>query len=303
MTEPERPASKRTGRITTGAKRRTPRERGGSLLRMLPNMITVAATCAALTGVRLALEGRFEFAVTAILLAAVLDGLDGRMARLLNAASAFGEQMDSLSDVVAFGVSPALILYYWKLSEIGEPVGGIGGGFGWIAALFLAVCCGLRLARFNSRLDALPAYAYNYFQGVPAPAGAMLALMPLILSFVLIDTLKVTSIVIPPIAVAIWTVAVGLLMVSELPTFSLKKVRVRPSLVLPILALAAFSLSGLAGAPWITLLILLVAYLASFPVSLLSYRRLAAAAQGLRSPLPSTPSSNDASSSDRKEPE
>ena len=295
------PDSERPGRGGAWKQRRTPRERGAILLRMVPNMITVAATCAALTGVRLALEGRLEFAVTAILLAAVLDALDGRMARLLNAASPFGEQMDSLSDVVAFGVSPAFILYYWKLSELGEPVGGIGGGFGWIAALFLAVCCGLRLARFNSRLDALPPYAYNYFQGVPAPAGAMLALMPLILSFVLIDTLKIT-ITIPPIAVAIWTVAVGLLMVSELPTFSLKKVRVRPSLVLPILALAAFSLSGLAGAPWITLLILLVAYLASFPVSLLSYRRLAAAAHDLRSPLSGAQPSNPDASLNRKKP-
>jgi CDP-diacylglycerol--serine O-phosphatidyltransferase len=122
--------------------RRSPRLKGLSVHGLIPNAITVSATCAALTGVRFALEQRWEFAVGAILLAAILDALDGRMARLLNATSDFGAQMDSLSDFVAFGVSPAMIMYFWSLNGL--------GGFGWVVALFFAVCAGLRLARFNT---------------------------------------------------------------------------------------------------------------------------------------------------------
>jgi len=143
--------------------RKIPRLKGMTVARLIPNMITVASTCAGLTGIRYALEARWEFAVAAILVAALLDALDGRMARLLRATSDFGAQLDSLSDFVAFGVSPALIVWLWSLSTLGGP--------GWGIALFFAVCCGLRLARFNSRLDTLPPYAYNYFQGVPAPCS------------------------------------------------------------------------------------------------------------------------------------
>lgn len=137
--------------------RRVPRFKGLSLSKLVPNMITIGATCAGLTGVRYALNGKWEYAVVAIIVAAVLDALDGRMARLLKSASDFGAELDSLSDFVAFGVSPALILYFWTLEAL--------GGIGWAVALFLAISCGLRLARFNTNLGRLPAYAYNYFTG------------------------------------------------------------------------------------------------------------------------------------------
>ena len=250
-------------------RRSMPRLRGMTVAWMVPNMITIAATCAALTGVRYALEERWEFAVSAILVAAILDALDGRMARLLKATSEFGAQLDSLSDFVAFGVVPALILWLWGLSELGGP--------GWGIALFFAVCCGLRLARFNSRMDTLPPYAYNYFQGVPAPAGAGIAVMPLALSFVLADPS-----IIPAWAIAAWLVGTALLMVSEVPTFSFKKVRLRRRWVLPILLGIGVFVAGLASAPWFTLVILGAAYLSIIPLSVISYRKLRDEAERLQ---------------------
>ena len=153
--------------------RRRQRPTAQTFNRLVPNIITVGALCAGLTAVRFAIAGKWEFAAIAILVAAVLDALDGTIARLLKAASDFGAELDSLSDVVAFGVAPALIIYFWSLSTI--------GGFGWAAALFFAVCCALRLARFNSTLETRPAYAFKFFTGVPAPAGALLSLLPLVL--------------------------------------------------------------------------------------------------------------------------
>ncbi|MCK5276638.1 MAG: CDP-alcohol phosphatidyltransferase family protein, partial [Alphaproteobacteria bacterium] len=140
------------------SRRGVPRFKGLSISKLIPNMITVGATCAGLTGVRFAIDEKWEFAVVAIIVAGVLDALDGRMARLLNSASDFGAELDSLSDFVSFGVSPALILYFWSLSSL--------GGIGWAVCLFLAICCGLRLARFNTNIGKLPPYAYNYFTGV-----------------------------------------------------------------------------------------------------------------------------------------
>ena len=249
--------------------RRSRRLRGLSVHGLIPNAITVAATCAGLTGMRFALEGRWEFAVGAILLAAVLDALDGRMARLLNATSDFGAQLDSLSDFVAFGVSPAIIMYFWALNTL--------GGMGWVLALFFAVCAGLRLARFNSRIGDLPSYAYNYFQGVPAPAGAGLGLMPLI--FVLAFGDAVT----PPVwMTAAWLVGIGLLMVSELPTYSFKRFKVPRRFLLPAMAIVGLAAAGFAGQPWVTLFVLLAAYMATFPLSHRSLQRLRENAERLQ---------------------
>lgn len=241
--------------------RRKPRLKGLSVHGLIPNAITVSATCAALTGVRFALEERWEFAVGAILLAAILDALDGRMARLLNATSDFGAQMDSLSDFVAFGVSPGMIMYFWALSDL--------GGLGWVVALFFAVCGGLRLARFNSRIDSLPSYAYNYFQGVPAPAGAGLGMLPIIffLAFPEIGQW-------PAPVIAAWMVGSGLLMVSELPTYSFKRIKVPRRFLLPSMALVGLAVAGLAGQPWVTLFVVLAIYMATFPLSYRSYQRL-----------------------------
>lgn len=247
-----------------------------SISLIIPNMITVGAICASLTAVRFALEGRFKFALFAILLAVILDGLDGHMARLLKASSKFGEQMDSLADVISFGVAPGLILYYWILNNLAGPL----GGYGWVACLFYVTCCALRLARFNSRLTQLPPYAYNFFQGVPSPAGAGLALLPIIFSFVVTEQ-EWGNVVIPPIAVAIWLVAIGLLMISEFPTFSLKRIGLPKRLLLPLLGVMALGFSAFTGAPWLSLFIILSIYLLSFPVSLRSYRKLRLAAEAL----------------------
>lgn len=241
--------------------RRVPRFKGQTVSKLIPNLITVGATCAGLTGVRFALDEKWEYAVIAVGVAAVLDGLDGRMARLLKSASDFGAELDSLSDFVAFGVSPALILYFWSLDAL--------GGIGWAITLFLAICCALRLARFNTSIGKLPPYAYNYFTGVPAPMGAALALLPMIASFEF-----GREIVGHPILLAAWTSIVALLMVSQVPTYSLKKIKIPQFMVLPVVVAAVLLLVGLAGAPWRTLTFALLVYIASFGVSMWSYRRL-----------------------------
>ena len=241
--------------------RRKHRARSQTFSRLLPNIITVGALCAGLTGVRFAIAGQWEFAMVAILVAAVLDALDGTIARLLKAASDFGAELDSLSDVVAFGIAPALIIYFWSLSEI--------GGFGWAAALFFAVCCALRLARFNSTLETRPPYAYNFFTGVPAPGGALLALLPLLVSQDFGDEFFRHPAVTGP-----WIVAMALLMVSQVPTDSLKQLRVPQPMVLPMLVLIGLLAAGLAGAPWLTLLVISLIYLGSFPFSVLVFRKL-----------------------------
>ncbi len=242
-------------------RRRVPRLKGQSISKLVPNMITVGASCAGLTGVKFAIEGRWEHAVIAIIVAGVLDALDGRMARLLKSASDFGAELDSLSDFVAFGVSPAFILYFWTLQSLGR--------VGWIVALFLAICCGLRLARFNTNIGKLPPYAFNYFTGVPAPAGAGLALLPMIAMFAYdVPLLR------EPIPVAVWSVIVALLMVSRVPTFSFKKVKVPHTAIIPVLVGVALLAAGLAGAPWLTLTSVGLVYIMSFGVSILTYRRL-----------------------------
>jgi len=246
--------------------RRIPRLKGQNVSKLLPNMITVGATCAGLTGVKFALEGRWEHAVIAIIVAGVLDALDGRMARLLKSASDFGAELDSLSDFVAFGVSPAFILYFWTLQSLGR--------VGWIVALFLAICCGLRLARCNPNIGKLPPYAFNYFTGVPAPAGAGLALLPMIATFAYdLPILR------EPVPVAVWSAVVAVLMVSRVPTFSIKKVKVPHAAIVPVLAAVALLAAGLAAAPWLTLTSVGIIYIISFGASVMTYRRLKAEAE------------------------
>lgn len=247
--------------------RRTPRLKGYSFNKIVPNAITVAATCAGLSGIRFAIEGRWEFAAGAILIAAILDTLDGRMARLLKASSDFGAELDSLSDFVAFGVAPAMICYFWLLDSL--------GGFGWGVALFFSVCMGLRLARFNSSLDKLPSYAYNYFQGVPAPAGAGLALLPLLLTFEIPELTQY----IPPAFLAVWMIGVALLLVSNLPTYSFKKMKLPSHMMIPAMAGCALAVAFLVGRPWATMSVVLISYMSSFVFSFRSYSKLKAEAE------------------------
>ena len=246
-------------------RQRRARPRTQTFNRLIPNIITVGALCAGLTAVRFAIAEQWEFAMVAVVVAAILDALDGTIARLLKAASDFGAELDSLSDVIAFGVAPGLIIYFWSLSEI--------GGIGWAAGLFFAVCCALRLARFNSTLETRPRYANNFFTGVPAPGGALLALLPLLMSREFGDWFFRHPAVTGP-----WIVLIALLMVSQIPTYSLKRLRVPQRYFLPMLVLIGLLGAGLAGAPWHTLLILSLVYLGSFPFSYRSFKRLKAEA-------------------------
>lgn len=262
-------------------RRRSPRFSGQSFNKLIPNLITVLAVCFGLSGLRFAMAGKWEFAVGMIVLAAVFDALDGRMARLLRAQSKFGAELDSLSDFVSFGVAPGVIVYLWALQPMGN--------FGWMAALFYATCCMLRLARFNTKLDDdKPAFAYNYFTGVPAPAGAGLALLPMMLAF----QTGMDPTVLPP-AMAIWLVFVGLMMVSQFPTFSFKRMKVPQRMVLPILIAAGLIIAGVVSAPWFMLALLIFAYLASIPLSAVGYRRLLKEAEQMAGTEPPRATSPD----------
>jgi CDP-diacylglycerol--serine O-phosphatidyltransferase len=247
---------------------------------MLPNIITLLALCAGMTAIRYGLNGKFEAAVAAVMIAGALDGLDGRVARLLKASSSFGAELDSLSDFACFGVAPALLLYVWSMSTI--------GGVGWCAALLLGVCAALRLARFNTQLGLpeAPPYAYNFFTGVPAPAGAALALLPMCAAFEFGDEYFRS----PWLSAATAVVTAGL-MVSRIPTFSGKKIRVPAEYVPPLLIAAAVLAAFLLTEPFATLLVLGLGYIAAIPVSIRAYRRLEkahAAARAARA-LPEAP--------------
>ncbi len=244
---------------------------GLSFNKMIPNILTLLALCAGMTAIRFAISGRFESAVIAIIIAGVLDGLDGRVARLLKASSSFGAQLDSLSDFVCFGVAPGLLLYVWTMSTIGS--------VGWVVALLFGVCSALRLARFNTQLGIPdpPSYAYNFFTGVPAPAAAGLALLPLCGAFEFGPTFFQS-----PYLCAITTVGVAILMVSRVPTFSGKRFRVPADYVLPVMIGVAALMAFLTTAPWPTFLVIGLTYLASIPFSIRSFRRLKKAAEELR---------------------
>jgi CDP-diacylglycerol--serine O-phosphatidyltransferase len=230
---------------------------------MIPNAITALALCFGLTGVSLAIRGEWERALGAIVLAGVLDGLDGRIARLLRAESKFGAELDSLSDNIAFGTAPALILFLWSLQTAPR--------FGWIAALALAVSCALRLARFNARLDAAeqPHKSAGFNTGVPAPAGAGLAFVPIYLW--LITGSELFRHWLP---VMVWTLFIAALMISSLPTYSWTSIRIRPAWRLFALAGVALSGAALIVAPWQTLLVLAGLYLLMIPVAFASYQRV-----------------------------
>lgn len=228
---------------------------------LLPNVITLLAICAGLTAIRLSTEGRMELAVAAIVFAAVLDGIDGRVARLIKGQSKFGAELDSLADFVNFGVAPGLILYFWQLHELRNA--------GWIAAMLFAISGGLRLARFNATMDDpnKPAFAANFFTGVPAPAGAIVVLLPVYLGFLGLPKA-------PAILTAVYTLVVAFLMVSRLPVFSGKTVRMRvpPELVLPVFVSVIFFVALLIGYPWYILSAGSVLYLFALPVGWKSYR-------------------------------
>jgi CDP-diacylglycerol---serine O-phosphatidyltransferase len=230
---------------------------------MIPNAITAMALCMGLTGVRFAIGGEWEKALAAIIIAGILDGMDGRIARLLRAQSKFGAELDSLSDNIAFGTAPALIIFLWSLQAAPR--------FGWTAALALAVCCALRLARFNARMDAAeqPHKSAGFNTGVPAPAGAGLAFVPIYLWLITGRPIFQDW----PLVMA-WTIFIAALMISSLPTYSWTSIRIRREWRLFALAGVALFGAALLTAPWITLLALSCVYLLMIPSALASYARV-----------------------------
>lgn len=265
--------------------RTRPRFEGLSFNRLIPNILTMLGLCAGLVAIRFAIDGRWAPAAVMIVVAGVIDGLDGRLARLLKATSRFGAEFDSLADFLSFGVAPALVLYLWSMQTVGP--------LGFIPCLLFAVCSSLRLARFNAALDIgpgkpKPAYAYNFFTGVPAPAGAGCALFPLFaaLAFAEWGWGGFANAIRHPILVGIVLVVVGGLMVSTLPTWSFKNFKVPREAVLPLLLGVGLYVALLVAEPWAALAAAGIIYLGMVPFSIRSYLTLKAEAEALIEQVP-----------------
>lgn len=213
---------------------------------LLPNVLTLMAICAGLTAIRFGFRGDYVTAVQLIMAAGVLDGLDGRLARLLKSESKMGAELDSLADFLNFGVAPALVVYVWTLQEVRG---------GWICALFFAICCVLRLARFNVGNDNNDANDGSFFEGVPAPAGALLVMLPMYVSFAFIE-----APIVPGVAVCAYLILIGLLLISRIPVWSFKKTRISRENAKYFLVGVAVAVAALLTFSWITLIVLCVAY-------------------------------------------
>ena len=254
-------------------------ERGGLPLRaFLPNAITVLALCFGLTGIRYGFSGEWQKALASIIIAGVLDGFDGRIARLLRAQSKFGAELDSLSDNIAFGTAPALIIFFWSLQDAPK--------FGWTVALALAVCCALRLARFNARIDVTdqPHKSAGFNTGVPAPVGAGLTFVPVYLWLLSgNDVFRSWTLVMP------WTLFIALTMISSVPTYTWSSIRIRRGWRLFALAGVALFGAVLLNEPWWTLLAISAIYLALLPFSIASYARVKQRRAAQTAPAPVAP--------------
>lgn len=242
--------------------------RGLSLRAVLPNAITAAALCSGLTGIRFAIEGDWEKSVLAIVFAGVLDGIDGRIARLLKAQSRFGAELDSLADSLSFGTAPAIVLFLWALQDLPR--------LGWFAALAFAICCALRLARFNARIDVSdqPHKSAGFLTGIPAPVGAGLAFLPIFLWLATDE-----PIFRHPLLVGGWTALIAVLMISNLATLSWKSLRPPGDIRLAVLAMAGLLFGALLTEPWWTLALICAGYLALIPLGMIRYARIRRAAK------------------------
>ena len=237
---------------------------GGLTLRaVLPNAITAAALCSGLTGIRFAITGDWEKSLFAIILAGVLDGIDGRIARLLKAQSRFGAELDSLADSLSFGMAPALVLFLWSLQDLPR--------FGWFASLAFAIACALRLARFNARIDQdeQPHKSAGFLTGIPAPVGAGLAFLPMYLWIA-----SGAEIFREPLLVALWTAVIAFLMISNLATMSWKSIRPKSSLRLAMIGLTGLVFAALLTEPWWTLVAICLGYLALMPLGIVNYAKV-----------------------------
>ena len=228
---------------------------------LLPNILTLGGVCLGISSIKFSIDGNFGLAVTLILLAAILDALDGRIARLIKGTSEFGKELDSLTDFVSFGIAPVLILYFWELNTYGK--------LGWAIALIYSVCCVLRLARFNlTKIENQQEWKNNFFEGVPSPAGGILILMPLI--YELTDfSLNINIKIFTPFL----TVLIALLLVSKIPTLSLKKISISSKTTIFLLLSAGIIFIALLFYTFETLLVFSILYLISIPVSILIYKK------------------------------
>jgi CDP-diacylglycerol--serine O-phosphatidyltransferase len=262
-------------RISRKKPARRPRLRGQSFNKMLPNLMTLVGLCVGLSSIRFALDGRFGSAVIAVAVAGAIDGLDGRLARMLKATSRFGAEFDSLADFLCFGVAPALILYLWSLQ--------VWGAIGFLPPLMYASAMALRLARFNAALDTAPpaAFAYNFFTGVPAPAGAVLALFPLFLGLEAdkVHLIWLRATVGFPLFTGGIRAGVAVLCVSTLPIWSFKNFKIPTTAVLPLLLGVVVFAAILIADPYAAGALAGLAYIIMLPFSLRSYRRLAREAE------------------------
>ena len=229
---------------------------------ILPNMLTLIGVCIGLTSIRFALDERFEFAVIAIILAALIDGLDGRIARLINATSKVGKELDSLTDMISFGVAPAFIMYFWKLNTLGR--------FGWLLCLIYVICVALRLARFNVNTGQAPSWRDNFFEGVPSPAGGILVLTPLILSLASFDFFQINYDVLVPI----FFVTTSLLLISKFPSYSFKKIVIQRKATIFLLFGIVLFFGLLLIYPFNVIFISAIIYLSMLPISFFHYQKL-----------------------------
>ena len=229
---------------------------------ILPNMLTLIGVCIGLTSIRFALDGRYEFAIIAIIIAAVIDGLDGRIARLIKGTSKVGKELDSLTDMISFGVAPAFIMYFWKLNELGR--------FGWLVCLIYVICVALRLARFNVNTGGEPSWRDNFFEGVPSPAGGILVLTPLIFSMSSIELFKIDYAIIVPI----FFIITSFLLISKFPSYSFKKIVIQRKATIFLLFSIVLFFGLLLIYPFNVISISAIIYLTLLPISFYHYQKL-----------------------------
>ena len=229
---------------------------------ILPNMLTLIGVCIGLTSIRFALDGRFEFAIIAIILAAVIDGLDGRIARLIKATSKVGKELDSLTDMISFGVAPAFIMYFWKLNTLGR--------FGWLICLIYVICVALRLARFNINSNQDSSWKDNFFEGVPSPAGGILVLTPLIISMTNFNYIKINY----DIVVPVFFIITSFLLISKFPSYSFKKIVIQRKTTIFLLFGIVLFFGLLLVYPFNVISISAIIYLFMLPISFMHYQKL-----------------------------
>ena len=229
---------------------------------ILPNMLTLIGVCIGLTSIRFALDGRYEFAIIAIIIAAVIDGLDGRIARLIKGTSKVGKELDSLTDMISFGVAPAFIMYFWKLNELGR--------FGWLVCLIYVICVALRLARFNVNTGGEPSWRDNFFEGVPSPAGGILVLTPLIFSISSFELFKIDYAIIVPI----FFIVTSFLLISKFPSYSFKKIVIQRKATIFLLFGIVLFFGLLLIYPFNVISLSALIYLTMLPISFFHYQKL-----------------------------